>query len=327
MLDKLNCKVFSTICQEDDEQEWLKTRTKGIGGSDIGAICGVSNYSSPRLVYLQKTGQYEDPISQNDEAKERMRWGHLLEPIVADEYAHQTGRRVISSPATLVHKDYPWALANVDRFILDEEGNPYGILECKTAGEFMNSDWEEGDIPTQYIYQLNWYLFVCDLKFGAFACLVGGNKFHYFEIYRNDELIEDMFNKAYKFWNFNVKKLIEPELTGIDADKEYVDTENQEVQKNSETVLEDETADELAETVKKCKEEIKRLEKIEKEAANKLKDKLKNTEIGYTKNYIIKWSPRTQKRVDSDKLKTKFPEVYQQCQKEVSFRAFSVKGV
>lgn len=322
-----NCNILSTVTQEEDEKEWLANRTNGIGGSDVGAICGVNQYSSPRLIYLKKTGQYQDSEDEHSEAAlERMHFGHMLEPIVANEYARRTGNKVVVSPATLVHKDYPWAIANVDRLIVNDEGIPYGILECKTASEYMDDAWSEGDVPISYLYQLNWYLWVTGLEYGAIACLVGGNKFYHYEVWRNDELLRDeIFPKVDKFWNYHVKNLIEPELTGTDADSEYVANENAEVIKGSEIVLEDKTMNELAATVKECRAKIKELEAIEKEAANRLKDALKNNEIGYTQDHIIKWSPRSQSRIDATKLKEKYPEVYADCVKQINFRVFTVK--
>ena len=117
LLDKLpNCKVISTIRQEDDEAAWLKARTGGIGGSDVGAICGVSPFTSARQIYLRKTGQYDDSTDNMSEAsKERMHFGHMLEPIVADEYARRkldtnedfVGCHLVEADATFAHKDYP----------------------------------------------------------------------------------------------------------------------------------------------------------------------------------------------------------------------------
>ena len=322
-----NCNILSTVTQEEDEKEWLTNRIKGIGGSDVGAICGVNKYSSARLVYLKKTGQYQDGEDEfSDAALERMHFGRMLEPVVANEYVRRTGNKVVVSPATLTHKDYPWAIANVDRLIVNDEGIPYGILECKTAGEYMNDAWSEGDVPVSYLYQLNWYLWVTGLKYGVIACLVGGNKFYFYEIYRNDDLLRDeIFPKVDRFWNYHVKELVEPDLTSTDADTEYVANENSEVIKGSEIVLEDETMNELAATVKECKTKIKELEATEKEAANRLKDVLKNNEIGYTQDHIIKWSPRSQSRVDTTKLKEKYPEVYADCIKQINFRVFTVK--
>lgn len=326
-----NCKVYSTVRQEEDEDAWLKARTRGIGGSDIGAICGVSPFTSARQIYLNKTGQFTESMKPGAAAQERMHFGHLLEPIVADEFAarelveDKAHLKLVNIGATLQHKDYPWALANVDRLIVDTDGRPWGILECKTTSEYMNEEWESGEILQSYVYQLNWYLWILGLERGYFACLVGGNKFYIYPVYRNDELINEvMLPAAKKFWNENVLALKEPEMQSVDTD--FVNQTYSDVVKNSELVMEDDTANDLAETVFNCKRQIKELTSIMEEAQNKLKDRLKENEIGYTKDYTIKWSPRSQKRVDNDKLKKEYPEVYQEVLKTISFRAMTVKG-
>lgn len=326
-----NCKVYSTVRQEEDEDAWLKARTRGIGGSDIGAICGVSPFTSARQIYLNKTGQFTESMKPGAAAQERMHFGHLLEPIVADEFAarelveDKAHLKLVNIGATLQHKDYPWALANVDRLIVDTDGRPWGILECKTTSEYMNEEWESGEILQSYVYQLNWYLWILGLERGYFACLVGGNKFYIYPVYRNDELINEvMLPAAKKFWNENVLALKEPEMQSVDT--EFANQTYSDVVKNSELVMEDDTANDLAETVFNCKRQIKELTSIMEEAQNKLKDRLKENEIGYTKDYTIKWSPRSQKRVDNDKLKKEYPEVYQEVLKTISFRAMSVKG-
>lgn len=320
-----NCKVFSTVKQEDDETEWLKARTRGIGGSDVGAICGVSPFTSARQVYLNKTGQFQDALKPNDAAKERMHFGHMLEPIVADEYSQRTGNKVVAVNATLVHKDHPWALANVDRLIVDNDGRPIGVLECKTTSEYMNEEWESGEILLSYIYQINWYLWILGLEKGAFACLVGGNKFYYYDVFRNDDLLENVIiPAAEEFWFNNVLALTEPEMQATDTD--FANNIYSNVVKNSEITLIEDEANELARTIFDCKAKIKELEKIMTEAQNRLKDRLQENEIGYTKDFTVKWSPRTQTRVDTAKLKGEFPEVYAQVQKTVAFRVMQVKG-
>ena len=320
-----NCTVLSTVKQEDDEEGWLKARTRGIGGSDVGAICGVSPFTSARQIYLNKTGQFQDALKPNDAAKDRMHFGHMLEPIVADEYSQRSGNKVIVVNATLVHKDYPWALANVDRLIVDDDGRPVGILECKTTSEYMNEEWESGEILMSYVYQLNWYLWILGLERGAFACLVGGNKFYYYDVFRNDELLENTIIPAAKsFWFDNVLALKEPEMQATDTD--FANSIYSTVVKNSEIMLPDDETNELARTVFDCKAKIKELEKIMSEAQNRIKDRLQDNEIGYTKDFTVKWSPRSQVRVDTDKLKSDFPEIYAQVQKKIEFRAMYVKG-
>lgn len=321
-----NVVVVSTVSQQDDEKEWLKVRTKGIGGSDIGAICGVSPFSSARQIYFNKTGQFQDAMKPSAASQERMHFGHLLEPIVADEFARRTGKKLLSVDATFAHKDFPWMRANVDRFIVDDEGKPYGILECKTTSEYNNDEWESGEILLSYIYQLNWYMHILDISYGAFACLVGGNKFYHYEVFRNDELINNTLLPAAKeFWFNNVLALKEPELQATDT--EYANTTYAEVEKNSEITLTGETENDLARVVFECKSRIKELEKTMEEAQNRLKERLQDHEIGYCRDYTVKWSPRSQTRVDTTRLKSDFPEVYEQCKKTTSFRVFTVKGL
>ena len=326
--------IVSTVAQDVDEAEWLAVRTKGIGGSDVGAICGVSPFSSARQIYFNKTGQFEEALQPGAAAQERMHFGHLLEPIVADEFAKREltadkgreGWTLCELGATVCLKNAPWMRANVDRLIKDKDGNVVGILECKTTSEYNNEEWEQGGILMSYIYKLNWYLYILDLKWGAFACLVGGNKFYTYEVYRNDELLNEVIIPgAESFWFNNVLALKEPELQAVDT--LFANTTYSEVEKNSEVVLDDEESDNLAAVIFECKAKIKELTTTMEEAQNRLKDRLKDKEIGYCRNYTVKWSHRSQTRVDTTLLKTTFPEVYEQCKKVTTFRVMQVKGM
>lgn len=334
LLDKLpNCRLVSTVAQQEDEEEWLRVRTHGIGGSDIGAICGVSPFASAKQIYFKKTGQYEDALKPGEGSLERMHFGHMLEPVVAEEYVLRTGNKLINIDCTLCHKDYPWARANIDRLIVEEveqpDGStvivPIGILECKTTSEYNNDEWDEGDILESYMYQLQWYLWILGLAHGAFACLVGGNKFYYYDVYRNDELISNtLIPAAEKFWNYNVKELVEPEMQAVDNELTkllYGDCE-----KGSEVELQDDTANDLLQSIVDCKAQIKEIGAIQKEAENRIKDRLKNKEIGYSRDFVVKWTPQSQTRVDTEKLKKTFPDVYDQCKKVTSFRVMRIKG-
>lgn len=328
------CHVFSTVSQQEDEAGWLAARSRGIGGSDIGPICGVSVFTTARQIYLRKTGQYPDSLSKDEASSERMHFGHMLEPIVADEYARRElceggshpDLHLVNYEATLQHNDYPWALANVDRFIVDKEGRPVGILECKTTSEYMNDEWAEGEILTTYLYQLNWYLFVTGLKWGAFACLVGGNKFYTYEVVRNDELINGiLIPKAKEFWEVNVMQLKEPEMQQNDTD--FVNGLYNKAVKNSEISFTDDGFNELAKTVFDCKKKIKELESIMEEAQNRIKDRMKDNEIAYCADFTVKWSPRSQSRVDTALLKAEYPKAYMDCLKKVEYRTMTVKAM
>jgi predicted phage-related endonuclease len=171
-------------------------------------------------------------------------------------------------------------------------------------------------------------LHVTDLKYGAIACLVGGNKFYHYEIYRNDELLQNEILPVVKnFWEHNVALLIEPKLDGSLASTELINEIGKDCIKNSELVIEEQEYNELAETVLECKARIKELTRIEDEAANRIKDKMRSHELGYTQDYVCKWSQQSQKRIDTDAIKSKYPKIAEECTKIITFRRFTVKGI
>lgn len=319
-----HCRVYSTVSQQEDPDAWLKARTGGIGGSDVGAICGVSPFSSARQIYFRKTGQFLE--SDADKASsERMYFGHVLEPIVADEYCKRTGNKVVDIGCTLQSIEDPWQLANVDRLIVNDDGTIKGILECKTTSEYMNEEWESGEILKSYIYQLNWYLHILDLNYGAFACLVGGNKFYTYEVFRDDDLLNnEIIPKVKDFWFNNVLQLVEPEMQATDTEvtKELYG----EVVKGSEIILEDDTSNGLASTIMGLKGQIKELKAALSEAENRIKDRMKENEIAQTRDYTITWKAQNRKSVDTQKLKTEYPDVYEACCRTTTTRVLRIKG-
>lgn len=319
-----NVKVVSTIKQDNDEAGWLNARSKGIGGSDVGPIMGASPFTSAKQIYFRKTNQFQDAVSPNEAARERMHFGHALEPVVANEYARRRGANIVDIGVTVCKKDKQWALANIDRLELGKDGKPIAVVECKTSSEYMDEHWKDGNIMQTYHYQLQWYLYVLGLSRGSFACLVGGNKFYIYDVYYDKELIENTILPAVeKFWLYNVAKMVEPDATSNDT--ELMDTIYADVIRGSEIVMAEAT-DDVVDELQHIKIRIKELEAKEKELKNKLKDELMNTEVGYTNNYTVIWSPQTQLRVDTDKLRSMFPDVYTQCVKRIEFRKMSIKG-
>jgi len=109
--------------------EQLLERRKGIGGSDVAAILGLSQWKTPIDVYNEKVNN-EYPI-----ATPRMRWGIRLENAIATEYKEQTGRKIRKCHKIIRHKKYPFLLGNIDRVIISGNGYGPGILEIKTASE------------------------------------------------------------------------------------------------------------------------------------------------------------------------------------------------
>lgn len=63
-------------------EEWLKWRTKGIGGSEVSVIAGLNKFRSVFQLWLEKTGQTIPEESEN----KFTHFGNVVEPIVKKEF-------------------------------------------------------------------------------------------------------------------------------------------------------------------------------------------------------------------------------------------------
>ena len=139
---------------EITHEAWLAARRKGIGGSDAAAVVGLSRYSSPLDIWLQKTRR--KPATPDNEA---MHWGRLLEPVVREEFIRRTGLTVKECPYLMAHKDYPFMLANVDGIVSEKDGTK-AVLEIKTTNSFTTAKDSEDGLPVEWYCQVQHYLAV-----------------------------------------------------------------------------------------------------------------------------------------------------------------------
>ncbi|WP_088293641.1 YqaJ viral recombinase family protein [Bacillus mycoides] len=305
------------ITTEDmDHEQWLEARKAGIGGSDAAAIAGLNKWSSPIGVYYDKTSE----IVKDQLPSEAAYFGNVLEEIVAEEFSKRTDLKVRTCNAILQHPDYPWMLANVDRLVVGENVG----LECKTASEYLKKEWEGEEIPASYLLQCQHYMAVTGYKAWWIAVLIGGNKFIYKKIDRDEEIIQYLIDIEKDFWLNHVEKRIPPMFDGSDASstllKEmYPDSvEDSEIELGNEVEL-------LIEARDQVDKEIKVLEEQKTEYENKIKAKLGSNEIGKTENYKVSWKTQTSNRIDSKRLKEEQPKLYKQYSKESKSRKFTVK--
>lgn len=120
--------MYTTIPTAGMEREtWLKIRKTGIGGSDAGAVCGLSPYANAMSVYRDKISE---EVSDTD--RECMRQGRDLEDYVARRFMEATGLKVRRSHKMYRSTRYPFMLADVDRLVVGTDAG----LECKTASAY-----------------------------------------------------------------------------------------------------------------------------------------------------------------------------------------------
>ncbi|HUP07679.1 MAG TPA: YqaJ viral recombinase family protein [Caldimonas sp.] len=175
-----------------NRETWLEERKRGLGGSDAAAALGLSKWKTPYQLYLEKRGESPD-LPQTDP----MRWGQLLEPLVIQRYADETGRAVVRDPFKLIwHPTVPFMFVSPDAI---EPGQR--LVEAKTAR--TREGWGEAgtdEIPQDYIIQVQHALMVTALPVASVPALFGGQEFAIYEVPANRELQEMIADGEADFW-------------------------------------------------------------------------------------------------------------------------------
>jgi putative phage-type endonuclease len=214
-----------------NRQEWLKGRKKYIGGSEISAIVGLNKYKTAMDVYLDKISDDVGEITS-----QAAKWGNALEDLIAKEYMEVKDVIVTTPSFPILHPEYSYLGANIDRWV---NANQY-ILECKTAGYRMASEWgEEGtdQIPESYLCQVAWYSAITGVPKVDIAVLIGGQDFRIYTYMKNNEFEDKLITIGKNFWLNHVQKRIPPEPSNLhDLSSLYPRSNGKEVKANAEVV-------------------------------------------------------------------------------------------
>jgi putative phage-type endonuclease len=180
-------------------------RLSGIGASEISAVCGISPFDTPLGVYLRKTGQGRKADS------ERMRWGRLLESVIAARYEDETGALLRGDGTiTVRHPEHSWMLATPDRFYADMSR----LVEIKNvAADRARSFGESGtcDVPDVYIAQVCWQQAVTGIHSAHLVALIGGSDLRVYDVPWNETLAGELIERGRAFWYGHVIAGVPPE--------------------------------------------------------------------------------------------------------------------
>jgi putative phage-type endonuclease len=188
-----------------NRQAWLEERRLGIGGSDIAAIMGLSEYKTAYEVWLEKTGRVE---AASDDAelcpggkKEAAYWGTEIEELLLKAFNEAHGVEVIKPEQPFIKGIFR---ANVDGI-----GDGFG-WEAKTTYR-GNPNWGDDFIPKEYFAQVQHYMYTTGVDKWYVSCLFGGQMYKEWGIYADSAYIADMVEKATTFWE-HVKNDTEPPI-------------------------------------------------------------------------------------------------------------------
>lgn len=199
--------------------QWLAARQKGIGGSEIGAILGLSPFESPIDVYCRKLG-----LTDEKPETRPMRLGKLLEPVILAEYQQETGRRGRLSSDLFTLPEFH-VLGTPDGFHadgIDEDG-----LEFKAVGLRQAPSWGDpgtDEIPDHYLVQVALYMALTKRDRWHVAALIGGQELRCYTVHRDPDLEATILDGAARFWVDHILAQEPPPIDGSESARRMIES-------------------------------------------------------------------------------------------------------
>lgn len=180
--------------------EWYIERRRGIGASEAAAVLGLDSRKKPSQVYLEKIGELEP-----DEGDALMQYGQRVEPVIAQIYAEETGRRIRRINRTVWHPTIPILFCHPDREVVrNSPMEPRRLLEIKFSGRA----WEE--LPERVQVQVQHQMGVTGAGAVDVALFTPYAGFLRYEVLRDDLFIERLFRALTAWWRKHVEAHVPP---------------------------------------------------------------------------------------------------------------------
>jgi len=192
-------------------KDFLIERARVIGGSDIPAVLGLSPFTTPLQLYVEKLGWRKAPdrMLEQQTEQEWHYWGHALELPIAHRFAskEEADREVVrAAPSFWVHPEHSEIGGHVDFIQYKKDArHSAGVLDCKNTRQFNRADWTK-ETPPHVEAQVQSYIGLGNSQprqhrftFGSCAVLVGGCEFFWDDFDINQSFIDSAFAAAVEF--------------------------------------------------------------------------------------------------------------------------------
>jgi putative phage-type endonuclease len=279
----------ATITSFDTREEWLEARRQGIGGTDAAAILGVSPWKSPAELYAEKLGLVDLDNVDNEAAV----WGLLLQPLLVQRYRRVTGRMTVPEPLHTIRRSraHPWMLASLDATI--HEGGLVLPCEIKTTGAYRVEDWAE-EPPVHVQVQVQHQLAVTGAPWASVAVLIGGQRFHWCDVQRDDRFIAAMIQAEQQFLE-RLRAKEPPAIDGSAACRELLAKLYPKEQPGLVVNL-DERAEDIDISLIEANAELAKWKAVKELKENEIKALLGEAEMGVLPGGRVVYSLKTQTR-------------------------------
>lgn len=213
---------FKQHTAEEREAAWLKSRSHGVGGSDMSTILGLNKYASPYDLWLEKTKRVKPKDISDNWAIVR---GKTMEPELRRRFKAQHPEMIVTNGTDMqfIMRRKPYLRASLDGILQREDGS-FGILEIKTASNRRAGDWHDEDgnlrIPPYYLAQVEFYALVTGWTWGYVYAAIGDDEPVEIPFEADVEDMAAIDKAAADFWRF-VTSGTPPQLTGGDVQKAF----------------------------------------------------------------------------------------------------------
>ena len=296
MTERINNMGEITKVKTANHDEWKELRSHYIGGSDAAAVVGLNAYASPYSLWAEKTGKV--PGFAGNLATEV---GTYLEEFVAQKFAQETGKKVRKCNQSFLNSDYPFAIANIDREIVGEDAG----LEIKTTDTLNLKKFKGGEYPANYYVQCVHYMAITGKKRWYLAVLIGNKEFKWFTIERDEAEIAALMTAEADFWEL-VKTDTPPAVDGTAATTDTLKT----IYAESDDSVCDLTA--FRANIRQyieLKKQIKELEILAEEAANKIKEFMGSSGGGECDGFKVSWKSKSRSTFDRKRFESENPDI------------------
>lgn len=319
--------IFDTREDSEERDKWLSIRCNSIGGSEIGAIAGFSNYGSALTVFNEKLGLVEK-FKGNIHTQFGTRMEPLIREWIQEDFKKETDieLKTYEYPYMMVDKELEFFSANIDGIgILDKdyvywenrdtgeikyipEGEKFG-LEIKTGSEFLKKMWAGEEIPDSYYCQCQWYMGVTGLNYFLIIYMLG-KEIKWKVVPRSEEDISALRSIGKEFWESHILTKIPPAPTGIKKETEEI-LENQALTDDDEININDNKLTTYNDISEKIKELEKEKERLKQEIFLEMGNSKKATDGSYKlSRYLV-----SKDSLDNKLLKEKYPVTYEAVKK------------
>lgn len=201
-------------------KQWLLNRRTGIGGSDIGALLGLSSFTSELEVYYSKVEDTPERVPS-----EEMEMGRDIESFILEQWDRRTSDGFVVWPMadpelyTIRSKTFRFLLHSPDALVCTQDMTQV-VSGVEVKNPRSDAAWtgeSTQGLPPFYYAQVQHGLFCSGLGRWDVVALVGGQKIIVRVVYPDPEMFAQITLAADRFWNDYVLAGVPPDPDGSDS--------------------------------------------------------------------------------------------------------------